>query len=212
MTPQEFKFALAVRLRILPYRMPLPLECRCRKFNSSTTEHFLEHVLKCDTSARYTHTHRHGDVMRALVGVARRYGITCSLEPNYFSYENGRRQRPDVVFHILPPLVTDVTIVFPTHEICQAAKTAEKAKTEKHGAAVKAMGNVFEPFVMEVFGHFGKHSILLLRRLARELPTYVQRDFFRSAICDVSTALAKAVAMSFMSARDQSNTFVNWGI
>ena len=144
-----------------------------------------------------TFTDRHDEVVRALVRAARRYDITSCLEPTSYIYAEGKKNRPDVTFFTLPRITIDVSIVFPKVRVGVAAEKKRKEKIAKHKAAVTNKGHIFVPFVMEVFGHFDQECLTLIKLLAKELPSVMQRDFTREAISDVSTALMCSVAATF---------------
>ena len=212
--PTEYRIALAVRIRVNPMNTPLPIGCACgtgvdgSKLVSTATA-FIEHVLACDRMTRYTHLHRHNGVMYALVGAARRYGIRCSVEPSFYTYEDGRANRPDIIFYTVPALVTDVTIWSPDKSLGlgQTARRAAQLKTKKHRDAVQLCGHKFLPFAMEVYGHIDKEAITLVNRLSRELPEFLQKEFIKDTLHDVSTALMQGVAISFIVTHAAKSSF-----
>ncbi len=114
-----------------------------------------------------TKTHRHHAVRDAIVTVCRSQGIRCSSEPTAYQdlYTNGHK-RPDILFHVVPPIATDVTVV---NTVGDAGVQAQKAAHEKcaaHTDTVAKLGHRFIPTTMETFGHLDQGVFQLTAALA----------------------------------------------
>ena len=193
MTESQFVFALAIRLRVLPVGAltNLPVTCWCTRAVLTTAAEVIEHYLICDQASPLTKTHRHNAVRNALAAVARSFGVHCQEEPTMYAdlYQNGH-QRPDIVFFLHPPLVTDVSIVYPETEVNVAADKAATEKIKQHTQAVAKLAHRFLPFVMETFGHFHPDALKLIDELARSVFPHIRKPFALSMRHATSTALA----------------------
>jgi Reverse transcriptase (RNA-dependent DNA polymerase)/Reverse transcriptase-like len=205
MSPKEFQMAMSIRLRVLPrHIVNRPRKCNCGA-TLATDDTFIEHVLTCDQSTRFTHTHRHNQVRDAIAAVARANGITVTVEPTFYNYSTAARKRPDITFHTPKPIATDVTIVKPHEVMNKATEDAEQAKSKEHTEAVSALGHTFIPFAMEVYGHRGISCTTLTKALKNQLPRHLQWTFEMDMNHAVSSALAKARAQSILSAVSNYN-------
>ena len=202
--PSQYVAALCLKLNVLPEEVPFPVKCNCGKTVTCDAE-FIGHTYTCDRFTPFTHLHRHNEVMYgALVPLAKTYGIHCTAEPSFYTYEekNGHspQNRPDITFHLSTPLATDVTIVCPAHEADIAANEAAHAKVKKHRRAVEQLGHTFEPFPLEIQGHMHECCSRVIRALQRELLPLHRRQFYRDITNAVSIALAKGRAESVRAA------------
>jgi hypothetical protein len=205
LNPTEFRIAMAVRVRSNPLNTPLPMACACGAGIDSRAgrdddpaSEYIEHVLKCDLATKYMCSHRHDGVKWALANCARRYGIQVLDEPNFYDYDNGLNNRPDLTFFTCPPVATDITIVSPWDELGAHAVAARVEKIKKHKDAVAKHGHQFFPFAMEVYGHFDKQATWLINYLAKQLPDHLQSSFKEDTYHDISSALMRGVALAFM--------------
>ena len=202
--PSQYVAALCLKLNVLPESVPFPVKCNCGKTVTCDAE-FIGHTYTCDRFTPFTHLHRHNEVMYgALVPLAKSYGIHCTTEPSFYTYEekdgHTPHNRPDITFHTSPPIATDITIVAPVHEVDIAANEAAHAKVKKHRLAVQQMGHTFEPFALEIQGHMHECCYRVIRTLQRDLMPMHRLQFFRDATNAVSIALAKGRAEAIRAA------------
>ena len=206
----HFKLAMCIRLRTLPHAYNLPSHrCDCGVIMNSNEE-AIEHIMLCSKASPFTYTHRHNKVRDAIAAVARAYGITVTVEPNFYVYGNGELLRPDITFHnVVPkPITTDVSIVYPQNQVGQAAEHRAKEKYKKHEKAASNAGHKFIPFVLEIFGHRDKCCVELIRELSAAIPRHQQRSFVFDMTHAVSTALATARAETLIAATRHMTHFV----
>ena len=196
---QVISLWLCLRLRILPEVTSKPIVCNCG-VSSLTDGEFIDHALLCDHAARFGRVHRHGEVQRALVMVARAYNILSTIEPGFYTYESGKLNRPDITFYVRPPLAIDVSIVSPDFEVDVAASRAAREKVTKHSKAVEGFGHAFLPFVMEVYGHQHESCSQVYSRLSYELEPATRSGFVRDMKNAVSAALARGRVKTLVSA------------
>jgi hypothetical protein len=210
MTPVEFRLAAAIRLRTLPANMmPTAVACACAHDVVCTTPaQLIEHALRCPKMSRYTTTTRHNAVRDAICGVARSYGITVTKEPTFYDYqdEQGIRRRPDLTFHVTPPVTTDITIVHPDGTPGNAAKLAAQRKAKIHTDAANRMSHVFIPFALETYGLQDESCLRLSKRLEEYLPRYLQLSFRFDLFHAVSCTLARTRVAMVLSALGQDDS------
>ena len=209
--PAEFVAALAIKLELLPEKVRLPILCDC-KTNVMNEKDFIRHTLACDKFTNFGFTARHNTVMYdALLPVARAFGISTTVEPRCYTYANGQRKRPDIIFHVHPKLAIDVTVVIPGNTIGVRAAAEAQQKNASHKEAVEALGHVFSPFAAEIFGFLDQSAHNVIRRLAATLPTLMRVSFYRDVYQAVSTALARGRAAAINSAiSKQVSAEANW--
>lgn len=211
----EYRIALAVRIRANPLGTALPFMCGCGTGADGTTRfeqssNFIEHVLRCNKASKFMMLHRHDYVLNALFDTVRRYGINATKEPGWYEYPDGSNNRPDITFHTVPQIVTDVTIVTPDELLGAAATAARRAKIEKHYRAVRAFGHHFYAFAMEVYGHFDKEAHTLINALAKSVEEWRRRDFVRDVHHECSVALVRGMAATFTSTHMMQNRIYNY--
>ena len=199
LTPSDFIVALCLRLRILPENVSKPIVCNCGHSSIADPE-FIDHALLCDQAARFSRVHRHNEVVRALVVTTQSYGISSTAEPNFYTYDSGKLNRPDITFYVRPPLAIDVTIVHPSFEVDVAASKAATEKVHKHSEAVKNFGHRFLPFAMEVYGHMHSSCAEVFQVLSYELEPATRTQFAREARNAVAAALARGRVKTVVSA------------
>jgi hypothetical protein len=204
MTPAQFTTALAIRLKTTPPHINMiGSRCNCG-FLVTTAELMFRHTLECDQATPITHTIRHNRARDALAACARRYGIMVTVEPTMYVYDDGKKHRPDLTFHLgTSAVVTDITIVKPHDDPGDAAAAADKAKTRDHEAATSRLGHVFIPCATELFGTFGKGWTSLLNKLTQHLQPFLQYGFRQQMTHDFANALAtgRADAVNAAAAR-----------
>lgn len=186
LSPAQFSTALAVRLNIQPPHLSLTgKRCSCGQLLD------FDHVLSCDLSTGLTHATRHNKVRDCIITIARRFAITASAEPNIYSYADGRRHRPDILFHVgVKGITTDITIVNCQTQPGQAAEAADKQKEKLHTTATSTLGHLFIPCAFEAHGHFGNGFVKLARQLADFIIPVLRADFFKDLIHAVSSTMA----------------------
>ena len=205
MEPPVFALALAMRLRAVPPSLKVvPIQCGCG-YTCTDSDDLILHCLRCDKFSTYTRTHRHNLLRDTLINVARRYGIACTPEPTFYSYDVPEKKRPDITFHTPTPVVTDVTIVFPQAEVGIAAADAAVKKRKEHTIAVNNASHIFVPAAFEIFGHADKSFYDLTSTLLQSIPRALQYAFKRDFTYAASTALATGRAATLLSAIRQSN-------
>ena len=191
----EFIQALAIRLGVIRDQVDLPVTCSCGKTAHEQRE-FIDHALTCDTFTTYGHVPRHNLVVSALSSTAKTYGIMTVKEPKYYSYESGKRERPDVIFEATPPVATDVTIVQSAIMVGVQAKAAAEKKRKKHLKAVNNAGHIFHPFALELMGFADESCSDLINAIAdgNAMPSWLRFEFARDMFHSVSTAMARGRA------------------
>jgi hypothetical protein len=231
LTPSQFQVALCLRLGVLPRWLHPPerridLRCACSVTNSArgrmlTPEAFVKHALMCKSFAKYQPATRHNDLRDAMAAVARSYGFTVVVEPNFYVYlgsdtRSGRRDgvgdvddaevrianRPDITF-ALDGLrcATDVAITYPIDDSGGSAAHIAQQKHAKHDVAVARMGDQFIPFVVETDGRRDPCCKRLVDKLATVVLPHMRREFvfqFWSAVsCELARGRAKAVMSAY---------------
>lgn len=194
MTPAQFSTALSIRLNTLPTRLNLQSrKCNCGHLYSQQHMETIEHILRCDQATPCTHTVRHNQVRDSIIDTARNYGLTVSKEPTCLTYDNGRRQRPDILCHTAPQgVVTDVTLIHSDADI----PAAEISKTKIHATATSKINCTFIPFVMKTRGTIGSKAEQFIRTLAKAVIPNLQRAFIRDLHHSVATAAAQGRAQA----------------
>lgn len=192
LTPNQFSTALAIRLNVLPrHNWLINYKCNCGYAYTADDRDSIDHVLLCDRSTPFGHTHRHNLVRDAIISTARYYGVTTSKEPTCFSYNSGHNQRPDALFHTEPlPIATDVSLVsgFPAGEEIAAA---EEKKIKTHKTATTAGGAQFTPFVMATRGTLGPKASSFITSLTKAVQPFLKKSFERRLRHAVANAAAK---------------------
>lgn len=196
LTPAQFATALAIHLHAMPHQLGLiGTKCNCGAIYNDAAA--AEHILKCDMATSRGHTHRHNLVRDALISTARWFGITTTSEPHCFTYKDGSKKRPDVLFHTQPMgIVTDVSLLESSADLAHA----ETAKTTKHAEACNAQHCLFIPAVMHTRGTLGMKAESLIRTLAKAVLPAQQRSFTRHLRHAVQVAAAKGRADSLLDA------------
>jgi hypothetical protein len=196
MTPFQFSTALALRLDMTPPHLELrPARCAC----GSTLDH--KHILLCDQATGCTHATRHNRVRDTIITHARRYAITCSAEPALYSYHDGKKHRPDILFHSGSlGIVTDITIVAPKENPGDSSEQADTEKTKIHTKATSTIGHTFIPCAFEMHGHLGNGYFRLIQKLAELIPPVQRTEFKRELTHAVSTVMAVNRAEAIQSA------------
>ena len=207
LTVHEFRIAFAMRLGIVPQRWRCRGKCECGQF-INTDEDQITHTLKCDRFTTIGHTTRHNMVRDEMARVARRYGISVSTEPTFYSYSSGIRQRPDITFHTELPVATDVTVVYPTPTPGEAASKARAAKYKTHDRAVKALNHRFVPAAFEAYGSFDHHVTRLISTIAAGLPPTLQYGFTREMQKAIAISLAKGRATAVITAKHRRDGYL----
>jgi hypothetical protein len=200
MTPAQFSTALAIHLNVVPSHLSLRgTKCNCGHVYNADEE-TIEHVLTCDMSTSKTHTHRHDEVKNALAATARWFGLTVTVEPKCFVYDDQTRKRPDLFFHTQPMgIVTDVSLIKSDGNL----EGEEKAKTEKHTAAVQKHNCIFIPFIMHTRGTLGCKAETFIRTLAKSVQPHYQKVFSRTINHSAQVAAAKGRADALIAAVDR---------
>lgn len=200
LTPAQFSAALAIRLNTIPPHLDITRKrCPCGHMISALDMY--THILTCDQSTGLTHAIRHNIVRDAFIRHCRKYAITCTAEPNIYSYEDGRKHRPDILFHLEDKgIATDITVVSPFSKPGDASSQAEKQKSLHHTTATSNMGHQFIPCAFEAFGYLGDGFIRLGKLLSRHVPVTQKREFLRDLTHLISTSLAAGRSDAIMAA------------
>jgi hypothetical protein len=173
---QNYIIALALRLRGLPKCFDVtPTTCNCGKFMGNIKD-LIEHVNVCAKCVQYTQ--RHNATRDIMMTHAQMYGLTVTKEPSFYVYESGLKERPDITFHVTPPITTDITIVTQQSD---AIKNAEAVKIKTHEKAVSTIGHNFIPAAIGHLGKRGKGTEKLIEQLTKFIPAN-QRYGFKMAL------------------------------
>jgi hypothetical protein len=201
LTPAQFVTALCIRLGVLPSYLKIHgSKCNCGYIYSTTDCDTIDHILTCDLATPVTHTTRHNEVRDAIIQTCRSYGITTSKEPTCFNYSDGKRHRPDALFHTLPlGTAIDVSMVstFPAED---AIKMREQEKVKAHKEAMSSANCTFFPFVLATRGTIGPKAESFIRTIAQAVQPFQQRGFIRTIHHAVATAAARGRADSVITA------------
>ena len=203
-----FRTALAIRLRTIPKSAGIfPKTCRCGA-TCHNAEEVIDHTLLCDQMTHYTHTCRHNDVRDAIAQVVRSYGISVTSEPKFYSgfYDGPAEQRPDLTFHTMPKISTDLTIVASSETVGEAANKAAARKIATHAEATAQLGHIFMPFALEVHGHLDKCCYDLMKAIRNYVPDHLHRDFTFDFLHSISTSLASARAIAVLIAMSRRSS------
>ena len=193
LNPAEFCMAMAIRLLTCPVDFADRVSnTRCTGCNAifQSPAEIIQHAVNCGIGGT-TYVPRHEAVVRAIVRLLRQYGFAVTLEPENFVYAGANHNRPDILVHVIPALVTDVTVVMQDGKVGVAAKRAAAEKTKKHEQAVNDAGAQFCPFALEVHGHTDACVDTFWKHLAQHLESYKRWQFLVDARHAVSTALAR---------------------
>jgi hypothetical protein len=201
LTPAQFMCALATRVNVIPPHMNLNnTKCNCGYIYTHVDEDTIEHILRCDMSTSYTHSLRHNLVRDTIATIARAYGIAVTSEPRCFTYTDGIKHRPDLLFHTQPfALATDVTMVHIDVDLA----TAEQNKRDIHAKPCEAANTIFTPFAMFTRGTLGTAAEQLIRQLSKAIEPALQKAFRQDLIHAVSVAAARGRASALLSAVDR---------
>ncbi|MCP3884729.1 MAG: hypothetical protein GY700_04485, partial [Propionibacteriaceae bacterium] len=209
LTPNQFRTALAIRLNVLPRQYWLVNhKCNCGYAYGVDDRNSIDHIFLCDSATPCGHTHRHNLVLDAIITTARYYGITTSKEPTCFTYDSGRHQRPDALFHTQPlPIAIDVSLVSgtPASEHIQAA---EENKNKTHKAATTNGGARFSPFIMATRGTLGSKAEDFISTLSHSVQPFLKQSFVRHLRHAVSNAAAKGRSDALTAAIARHNVVV----
>jgi hypothetical protein len=196
LTPSQFSTALAIRLNIIPPHLDISTQrCACG-------EHLTyNHILSCDQATGLSHATRHNKIRDTIIQHARRFAITCSAEPAIYSYADGKKHRPDILFNVgTVGIATDVTVVQCQAEPGTASEQADKEKEKIHTNATSTIGHQFIPCALESHGYFGNGFVKLTRRLSEFIPSILRSNFVKEVTHAVSTVMAANRAESVLSA------------
>lgn len=190
LTPAQFSTALAIKLGI--HRRQDSMEgskCNCGHIYDNSNTH--EHIFTCDMATPFGHTYRHNLVRDAITDVIRKFGITCTKEPTCFTYDDGKKHRPDVLAHTTPmKMAIDVSLIHSGANM----QNAEKEKTERHSKACGKSNTVFYPFVMFTRGTLGPKAEAFIRSISNYVQPCMQQAFIKDLQHSVATAAAKGRA------------------
>jgi hypothetical protein len=175
-SPSQFCTALAIRLGLLPQHLSLTgSKCNCG-FVYLDQDDSISHILKCDMATPITHTTRHNLVRDAIAACARSFGLSATTEPRFFSYANGKHQRPDITIHTQPfSTTTDVTLVDENVSL----EESEKQKSETHRDACAKLSSIFIPFAMHTRGTIGTQAEKFMRTISKAVIPSLQPQFIR---------------------------------
>ena len=113
LAPNEFRTAMAIRCGILPKYVDVSkVSCLCNTAGARDHKNGLSvisHAINCGASG-FTPANRHNAVKYAVSTVLRRYGLSTTVEPNFYVYGEDVRRRPDLVVWSAPPVTTDFVI------------------------------------------------------------------------------------------------------
>jgi ribonuclease HI len=206
MSPSEFITALSIRLRTLPrHTCTLPKQCICGRLCRSYGE-VIDHVFACDRMSAFTFTQRHDLVKSAIAALIRSYGFNVTIEPRFYSYDTGLRQRPDITVNTARPITTDLVICVQDGNVGAAASRAAQNKRRIHSDAVQRQDHLFVPFAMEVHGHCDESCYSFIKHIRNHLPPYTGYIFEREMFSVIAITLAKARVRSIHGLADTGFT------
>ena len=177
------------------------LTCPCGQ-QSRNSKEVIEHALRCYRFSNIATATRHQFLKTALANTCRSYGITVTVEPNFYAYpDSAVRHRPDLTFWIKnTPVVTDVTIVLPTDDIGTAAIRAANDKVDLHAISAADNGHEFIPFAVENDGKLDSRCTTLFKRIAADVPRRMRTMLFRDLFGSTSTSIAYYRALAVKNA------------
>jgi hypothetical protein len=155
----------------------------------SATPTFIHH------SSKFIH-HRAPNISRN--ESSSEYRISGFYRP--LASDDQTRKRPDLFFHTQPiGIVTDVSLIKSDDNL----EGEEKAKTEKHTAAVQKHNCIFIPFIMHTRGTLGCKAETFIRTLAKSVQPHYQKVFSRTINHSAQVAAAKGRADALIAAVDR---------
>ena len=217
LVPHLYTVALAMRVNAIPrFLCSKARRCGCHILCEDPRQ-IIAHALRCDQMSHISCAARHTFLKSAIENIARKYGIICSNEPNFYKYNSLIQQRPDATFYCIAGAVaTDFTIVSPADNkpAGDAARRAAEAKVVTHAAAVAAAGHEFFPFAVETSGHIDDACFKLFAKLVDSVPKYERYYFRRDLHCAASTAIAQFRARAVYNAcnRFEMSGFARVGV
>jgi ribonuclease HI len=171
-------FLLAMQVRCGSFALPAGFKCQCHY----SGENMVLHLLTCNKVKGCTAVYRHNCIVTALQRTIEDFGFLVSVEPRFYTYEDGRAKRPDLTVHITPTAVTtDVTVVLQPTE-------AATAKTAKHGKACEQLGHKFIPFVITIDGIHGESCAAFIHEISKGMPRSTKQLFFYTVLKATSDA------------------------
>ena len=122
------------------------------------------HTQKCDKMTSVSHTTRHNELRDQVARVAQAFGIATHKEPMCYMhhYDNGH-ERPDILFHTIPPCAVDIKVTTSVRGL----KAAEDEKRKQHTKAVSALKHTFFPMVFTPMGGMGGAVQKVIRALTK---------------------------------------------
>ena len=201
LNPSQFAAAIAIRINRLPRHMSFTgHKCNCGYIYTSDDTNTINHVLKCDSSTSITHSTRHNMVRDTLANTARSFGLSTTIEPTCFTYEDGIKHRPDLLFHTQPyGLATDITLVEQEQDLLHS----ERVKNDTHAKACSTVNCIFIPFAMYTRGTTGTAAERLLRHILKAIEPSLHAAFMKEAVHAVSVAAARGRANALLSAAER---------
>ena len=201
-TSVEWKIAAQLRVHATLLAMP---DVRCRCGAQVVSAHMADHAFLCRKLTGYTAIHRHDGLVIAIMRCLRRHGFLVSRALVGMHEDNRKTD-----FLITAPamggrLSVDVSITHPGAQTTvaraatvpgHAAQQREIAKEEKHGAACRANGYVFKPWVFESFGRWGQcvtHDLETLEDNAAD-PLLFRADMRRTVAMAIQRGNADMLA------------------
>jgi hypothetical protein len=155
----------------------LPLNCSCGASLSGAAPLIMGHLMSCEHNVGYTKTNRHHAIVQSIANVCNDYGLLVTREPSYLS----RTLRPDMIVHISPPVLIDVSVTDPV--LLGNPDAVDKRAAEKHskyGEMADAHSMRFFPVVVDTYGREQRDVLKFVTLLSRNLPFGVQSDFVRA--------------------------------
>ena len=216
MRSDDFRLAIRHRLGLVPFDCLQDEQCRVCVSNSSFAQD-PDHLHSCVKHRRTFVTARHGDLMSAVMSLARSVGFYASREPNDHARPDELELRKgsvsideynshaDILLlkHHLK-LYVDVSVVRSTtpSKIAKgctdvplaAASYRARDKHRKYDRICEVNGYKLMPFVLETNGGLSREALQLLRLLSSHSVDMTPRQWLAHALKVVSVVLQSANA------------------
>jgi hypothetical protein len=207
LTPSQFITAMHLRFRsssLFPSRFLCVCGFELCGGTKETVEKKILHVLACSQTTHGA-TLRHNAVLYSLASVFEKHGLTCTVEPRFYTYIDQSKKRPDITVHTVPRLVCDMTFVNPSGHNHSQAEVAAQNKIEKHNDAVQNLGQVFLSGAAENGGHLHQEFVSFVNRVCDEVAPWRKRECHLNAFHTISTTHQRELVTSVQNFEKRRN-------
>jgi hypothetical protein len=115
-------------------------------------------------------------------------------------YNDGKRHRPDALFHTTPQALAIDVSATSLHPTQQHIERIGKEKVSSHKEATRAAGCAFFSFVMSTRGTLGPQAEKFIYTVSKAVQPFQQKGFNRHIHHAVATAAARGRADAIMAA------------